>query len=113
MAYFAKVDENNIVTSVLSVPDSQEHRGQEFLANDLKLGGTWIQTSYNNKIKVRFAGIGYEFNEELDAFIAPKPFNSWVLNKGTCKYEAPKPYPVDNKDYNWNETTQEWIEINQ
>jgi len=113
MAYFAKIDENNIVTSVLSVPDSQEHRGQEFLSSDLKLGGTWIQTSYNNKIRKRFAGIGYKYNEEFDVFIGPKPFNSWVLNEITFEYESPIPYPDDDKGYNWNETTQEWVEITQ
>jgi hypothetical protein len=112
MAYFAKIDENNIVTDVLSVPDSQEHRGQEFLAIDLKLGGTWIQTSYNNKIRVRYAGIGYTYNEEFDAFIPPKPFESWVLNETTYEYKAPIPYPNDDKVYEWNETTQEWKEVN-
>jgi hypothetical protein len=111
MAYFAKIDENNIVTSVLSVPDSQEHRGQDFLADDLKLGGTWIQTSYNNKIRVRYAGIGYTYNEEFDAFIPPKPFESWVLNEETFDYEAPTPYPIDDKIYDWNEENQSWDEV--
>jgi hypothetical protein len=73
MAHFAEIDENNIVLRVLVVPDEQEHRGQEFLANELGLGGTWVQTSYNARIRKNYAGIGYTFDEARDAFIAPKP----------------------------------------
>lgn len=72
MAHFAQI-ENGIVTRVLVVPDEQEHRGQDFLANDLKLGGTWVQTSYNNRIRGRFAGIGYTYDEQADEFVAPEP----------------------------------------
>lgn len=71
MAHFAEIDDNNIVTRVLVVPDEQEHRGQDFLANDLKLGGRWVQTSYNNRIRGRFAGIGYTYDEQADEFVAP------------------------------------------
>jgi len=73
MAHFAEIDENNIVTRVLVVGDDQEHRGQEFLANDLGLGGFWIQTSYNNNIRKNYAGIGYTFDPIRDAFIPPQP----------------------------------------
>ena len=69
MAHFAEIDENNIVTRVLVVANEQEHRGQEFLANDLGLGGFWIQTSYNNNIRKNYAGIGYTFDPVRDAFI--------------------------------------------
>jgi hypothetical protein len=73
MAHFAEIDENNIVLRVLVVDNSQEHRGQEFLANDLGLGGKWIQTSYNNNFRGRYAGIGFTYNEEDDIFEDLRP----------------------------------------
>jgi hypothetical protein len=73
MAHFAQLDENNVVTQVLVVPNEEEYRGQEFLANDLGLGGTWIQTSYNATIRGKFAGIGDTYDSETDTFIAPPP----------------------------------------
>lgn len=73
MAHFAQIDENGIVTQVLVVPDAQEHRGQDFLANDLGLGGTWVQTSYNARIRKNYAGIGFAYDATRDAFIPPKP----------------------------------------
>lgn len=106
MAYFARI-ENNIVTCVLAVPDSEEHRGQEFLADDLGLGGTWIQTSYNNKIRKRYAGIGFTYDPIADVFISPRPFSSWVLNSN-FDWEAPIPHPNDGLDYRWNEDEQDW-----
>lgn len=72
MAHFAEIDKNGIVLRVLVVDDSQEHRGQEFLAEDLGLGGTWIQTSYNAKIRGKYAGIGDKYDKKKDEFIAPK-----------------------------------------
>jgi hypothetical protein len=72
MAHFAKI-ENNIVTNVLVVSNDIEHRGADFLANDLGLGGTWIQTSYNDKIRFNYAGIGFTYDPVDDAFIAPMP----------------------------------------
>jgi hypothetical protein len=88
MSHFAQIDNNNIVLQVLVVPDSQEHRGQQYLANDLNLGGVWIQTSYNNRIRKNYAGIGYKYDEELDAFIPPKPeIGEWNLNEETCLWE--------------------------
>jgi hypothetical protein len=73
MAHFAELDENNKIIRVLVVDDSQEHRGQEFLADDCGLGGTWIQTSYNSNIRSKFAGIGDTYDAELDKFIAAEP----------------------------------------
>ncbi len=73
MAHFAEIDENNIVIRVLVVDNSEEHRGQEFLAEELGLGGTWIQTSYNGNIRYNFAGIGFTYDPIDDAFIAPMP----------------------------------------
>ena len=73
MAHFAEIDSNNKVTRVLVVDNSQEHRGQEFLAVDCNLGGTWIQTSYNSNIRGKFAGIGDTYDAVNDVFVAPEP----------------------------------------
>ena len=72
MAHFAEIDSSNKVVRVLVVPDNEEHRGEEYLAQDLGLGGKWIQTSYNNKIRGKFAGVGDSYDEENDLFIAPE-----------------------------------------
>ncbi len=108
MAHFAEVDENGVVLRVLVVPDAQESRGQEFLADDLGLGGTWVQTSYNASIRKNYAGIGYTYDADRDAFIAPQPYASWILNEDTCQWEAPVPYPTDGVMYIWNEETTDW-----
>lgn len=110
MAHFARIDENNIVQEVLVVPDEQQHRGNEFLSVDLGLGGRWIQTSYNSNIRKMFAGINYSYNEELDIFLPPKPYNSWVLNTTKGEWESPIPKPeVSEGDVAiWDEDNQEW-----
>lgn len=108
MAHFAQIDENGVVLQVLVVPDQQEHRGHEFLADDLGLGGTWVQTSYNARIRKNYAGIGHIYDAVRDAFIAPQPFASWILNEETCHWEAPVPYPTDGVMYTWNEETTDW-----
>lgn len=87
MAHFAEIDENNIVVRVLVVANDQEHRGAEFLAHDLGLGGTWIQTSYNETIRKNFAGIGMTYDATNDAFIPIKPEGNFVLNQETFKWE--------------------------
>lgn len=81
MAHFAEIDENNIVKQVLVVPDEQEHRGQEFLANDLQLGGTWIQCSYNNRIRKQYPSPNYSYDPIADVFIKPQPDPSWSLDE--------------------------------
>ena len=121
MAYFAEIDDTNVVTRVLAVPDSQEERGHDFLAVDLGLGGTWVQTSYNTRggvhtnngtpLRKNYAGIGYIYDIERDAFIPPKPFDSWLLNEDTCLWDAPTPYPSDGGIYGWDEDTKSWIEV--
>jgi hypothetical protein len=111
MAHFAEIDGDNIVTRVLVVPDAQENRGHEYLANDLDLGGTWVQTSYNATIRKNYAGIGYTFDSVRDAFIPPKPYASWVLNEDTCNWDAPVARPEDDKMYSWDEATTSWIEV--
>lgn len=106
MAHFAEIDANNVVTRVLVVPDEQEHRGQEYLADDLALGGTWIQTSYNNNIRGRFAGIGYTYDSAADVFISPQPYPSWTLNS-EYNWAPPVPMPNDGPYY-WNEESLSW-----
>jgi hypothetical protein len=86
MAHFAEIDTNNIVTRVLVVPNEQEHRGHEFLASDLGLGGLWIQTSYNSNIRKNYAGIGMSYDTNRDAFIAPQCHNMAVLDETTCQW---------------------------
>ena len=112
MAHFAEIDLNNVVTRVLVVPDSEEYRGQQYLAVDLLLGGRWIQTSYNGRIRKNYAGIVFTYDESRDAFIPPKPaFASWVLDEETCRWIAPVPYPNDGKMYVWDEPTVSWVEL--
>jgi hypothetical protein len=91
MAHFAEIDENNIVTQVLVVPDEQEHRGQDYLADELSLGGTWVQTSYNGNIRKNYAGVGYKYDLERDAFISPKPDchpSKVTLDEETCRWNC-------------------------
>lgn len=73
MSYFAELDDNNVVLRVVAVPDDQEHRGEEFLAKDVGLGGKWIQTSFNARIRKRFAGVGDTYDPIQDAFVPKKP----------------------------------------
>ena len=91
MAHFAKIDENNIVTQVLVVNDRDENRGQDFLANDLGLGGTWVQTSYNARIRKHYAGIGMSFDEALDAFIPVKCHDTATLDTDTATWVCDDP----------------------
>ena len=123
MASFAKIGLNNKVIEVLSVVNEvlhdsngveQEDIGIDFLT---KLTGypVWKQTSYNRNIRKNFAGIGYTYDEDRDAFIPKKPYNSWLLNEDTCRWEAPISKPeltqeqIDNKNYYiWNEETTTW-----
>jgi hypothetical protein len=110
MAHFAEIDENNIVLRVL-VTDNNDPAGDEgysWLVNNL--GGAWMQTSYNATIRKNYAGIGYAYQSDIDAFVAPQPFYSWILDK-EAEWQAPTPYPQDEKDYRWNEPTLSWVEI--
>ena len=121
MAHFAKV-KSNVVTQVLVVSDNDAPRGQDFLANDLGLGGTWIQTSYNTRgnvhslsgtpLRGNYAGIGYTYDSTNDVFYPPQPFPSWSISAATnWIWTAPVPYPTDSKMYRWDETTTNWIEV--
>jgi hypothetical protein len=120
MAHFAKLGIGNIVLTVEVVANdiaTTEQAGIDFLNNLYNTRDVWKQTSYNNNIRKNFAGIGYSYKQDLDAFIAPRPYNSWTLNESTCQWEAPVAYPTDGKDYKWNETnyqadnTTGWVEI--
>ena len=109
MAHYAKI-ENDVVQQVI-VAD------EDFVRN---LDGQWVQTSYNTRggvhpenrpLRKNFAGIGYTYDRQRDAFIPPKPFESWVLNEQTCLWDSPIPQPNDGKDYYWNELATSWNQI--
>ena len=111
MAHFAKI-ENSLVTQVLVVANDLEHRGADFLANDLGLGGTWIQTSYNNNFRKQFAGVGFSYDEANDVFIAPQPYPSWSLDDN-FDWQAPTPMPEgEENQWRWDEDNLSWIEEN-
>jgi len=108
MAHFAEIDENNIVLRVLVTDnnDLNADEGHQWLIDNL--GGTWIKTSYNGKIRKNFAGIGFTYNEELDSFVAPQPYPSWKLDKRNSQWKAPVAYPTDGLSYFWNEEALTW-----
>ena len=121
MAHFAKIGNDNIVERVEVVHNNiatDEQAGITFLQNLYNDTATWKQTSYNTlanthklsgtAFRGNYASVGYTYNEDIDAFIPPKPYNSWILNETTCLWEAPVQYPTDNQDYIWNETSQTW-----
>ena len=115
MSHFAQIDENNIVTQVIVIEQDVVDTGLFGNPN------SWIQTSYNTSggvhllggtpLRKNYAGIGYTYDSTRDAFIPPKPFNSWTLNETTCLYEAPILMPDDGKMYSWDEETTSWTEI--
>lgn len=105
MAHFAEIDDNNIVLRVLVVPNEQEHRGQDYLANEIGLGGTWVQCSYNATIRGRYPGPGYTYSGAY--FAPPQPYPSWVLD-ANHDWQPPVPMPDDGGRYSWDEATQMW-----
>ena len=124
MAHFAELNEEytdsgvqNYVTRVVVVNNDvitidgseQEQAGIDFLTG-LYSNSLWKQTSYNNNFRKNYAGIGYRYDQTKDAFIAPKPYPSWLLDDDTCRWDTPVPYPDDGKMYRWNEPTTSWIE---
>jgi hypothetical protein len=123
MAHFAELDSNNVVLRVIVVGNKdtadasgveKEHIGAAFC--ERLFGGNWKQTSYNGNKRKNYAGIGYTFDATRDAFIPPKPFNSWVLVEETCQWKAPVDMPADAgtgeppKRYTWDEATTSWVE---
>jgi hypothetical protein len=108
MAHWAEINEDNVVLRVL-VGDNNDPNGDEgyqWLIDNL--GGNWIKTSYNNNIRKNYAGIGFTYDQDRDAFIPPKPFESWELNEDTCQWVAPIDYPSDGFSYKWNEEDLDW-----
>jgi hypothetical protein len=119
MAHFAKLDQNNnvlavhvVVNDVITINGNEsEQRGIDFLT-ELHGHSLWKQTSYNAKIRKNYAGIGFTYDNIRDAFIPPKPFESWVLNENTCQWQAPTSMPmVEGKQYYWSENSLSWIEL--
>jgi hypothetical protein len=108
MSHFAQIDENNIVINVL-VGDNSDPNGDEgyqwFVDT---FGGRWIKTSYNGNIRKNYAGQGFYYDEQRDAFIPPKPFDTWILNEETCRWDPPIPYPTDGQFYSWNNDSLNW-----
>jgi hypothetical protein len=118
MAYFAKLGTGNIVENVISINNTiitdangveQEQLGVDFINNLYGTNDIWKQTSYNNRIRKNYAGIGMIYDQQRDAFIPQKPYNSWILNETTCIWDAPVARPQDEQLYTWNEETLNWI----
>jgi len=123
MAHFAKINESNIVTQVVVVNDSDGNNdtdGQNFLNNLFKTTHTWKKTSYNTygnthrlggtPYRKNFASVGFTYDSSRDAFIEPKPYDSWTLDETTCLWEPPVAYPSDGKSYEWDEDNRQWVE---
>lgn len=116
MAHFAQLNENNIVTQVIVVANEEimvdgaesEAKGIAFCQS--LFGGEWKQTSYNANFRKNYAGIGFTYDAQRDAFIPQKPYPSWLLNEDACVWYPPVPKPSDNKKYFWNEDTVSWVE---
>lgn len=120
MAHFAEIGLNNTVLRVIVVNNQelldsngqeQESIGADFCRN--LLGGTWIQTSYNASFRKNFAGAGFTYDSDKDAFIPPQPFPSWILDESTYGWEPPVPYPDDGAVYYWDESSISWVEVNE
>jgi hypothetical protein len=120
MSHFAKLDENNLVVYVTVGRQEDDGKEAELSA---RTGDVYKQTSYNTyggvhllggtPLRKNYAGIGYTYDSGRDAFIPPKPYPSWTLVEETCQWTAPVLYPTDGKQYSWDETTTNWIEVTQ
>jgi hypothetical protein len=117
MAHFCKL-ENGIVTQVVVVDNKdtsdasgveKEYIGAAFC--ERLLGGEWKQTSYNGNFRKNYAGIGYSYNADIDAFVPPQPYASWTLNNDTAQWEAPTAMPDDGQRYSWDEDTTSWVAV--
>jgi hypothetical protein len=113
MSHFAKVLDGKVTQVIVAEP--------EFFDTFVDSSpGTWIQTSYNTHggqhpegrpLRKNYAGVGFTYDSVRDAFIPPKPYESWLLNENTCLWDAPVAYPTDDKRYTWNEETLSWVEM--
>lgn len=108
MAHWAEIDSNNKVLRVLVGDNNEPDEGLGWLNENL--GGTWVKTSYNAKIRGKFAGVDDTYDATADRFIAAQPYPSWKLDKD-FNWQAPIAYPSDGKDYRWNESSKSWDEI--
>jgi hypothetical protein len=123
MAHYAFLDENNVVTEVITGVDEDVFQVD---LDGTKVGGsseaweTWYgnfrgqtckRTSYNGNYRKNYASIGHTYDEDRDAFIAPNPFDSWLLDEDTCLWNSPVPMPTDGKLYTWNEEIVNWEEV--
>lgn len=118
MAHFAEIGLNNTVLRVIVVHNNEllDENGEESEAKGADfcrklLGGTWLQTSYNGNFRKNFAGVGFTYDSERDAFIEPKPFGSWVLDEQTAQWEPPIQKPDDGQQYVWDEETVSWVAV--
>jgi hypothetical protein len=124
MGHYAKVLNGTVTQVIVAEPEFFE----TFIDSS---PGEWIQTSYNTRggvhynpetntssddqskaLRKNYAGIGFTYDREKDAFIPPQPYSSWILNEDTCLWESPIPYPIDGESYKWSEDTQQWIADN-
>lgn len=118
MAHFAELDENNIILRVIVVADEHEEDGENWCNSFVD--GTWKQTSYNTHrnmhsgekppLRKNYAGIGFHYDAQLDGFIPPKPYSSWILDEEEGQWGSPVPRPTDDAWYVWNEATLSWDE---
>ena len=111
MRYFAEIDKNSLVIQVLLLDDNSITDGNDFFNKTLNLGGNWLETFLDSNERKNLAGVGFYYDNARNAFIAPQPFNSWVLDEITCQWDSPIPYPSDGKMYRWNEESLSWVEL--
>jgi len=104
MSHFAKIDNDNVVTRIIVAEQDVINSG---LVGD---SFRWVQTSYNRNFRKNYAGVGFIYDRVRDAFIPPQRYPSWLFNEDTCQWDAPIPYPEDNKAYSWDEATTSWKE---
>lgn len=119
MAYFAEIDNDGIVLQVISIsnadapdpaPSNSEPMGQTFIADVLRLPGTWIQTSYSGRIRKQYCGPGFRYDAVADVFIAPQPFPSWTLD-ANHDWQPPTPMPSEGGPWLWDEPSLSWVEV--
>jgi hypothetical protein len=119
MAHFAELDENNIVLRVITVHNNElldngvesETKGITFCQSIFGIDTVWKQTSYNNNFRKNFAGVGFKYDINRNAFIEPRPYSSWILNNDTCKWQAPFPWPDNGRRYEWDDYTNNWTDV--
>lgn len=112
MAHFALLDENNVVIRVEVVSNDvcqNEFEGQDFLKSLYGRDSVFVQTSYNSTIRKNYAGVGFVYDSERDAFIPPRPYQSWSLDESSCRWVSPVPYPQDGETYTWDDDLFSWV----